>query len=120
MSTMTPVPPEPFQLRRGAAGPPAGLEVLARELDRVPLSTVLSKANRVAVRKGAEGTGAFGPMRPRPVDWYAFEGRDNDVTAWYPQGLTSSADAGVPGNVLVVSWYFKPDDAPERGYACRS
>ncbi|WP_141704121.1 hypothetical protein [Planobispora rosea] len=117
MSTMTPVPAGPFQLKRGADGPPAGLEVLARELDKAPLGAVLSKANRVTERKGTRGTGAFGSMRPRPADWYTFNAADNGAVAWYPQGLTSAADAGVSGNVFVVSWYFNPDNAqgPERG-----
>ncbi|MFB9877557.1 hypothetical protein ACFFMN_06410 [Planobispora siamensis] len=114
MSGMKAVPAEPFQLRRGG-GPPPGIAVLERELDRVPLSTVLAKANRVTARKGPEGAGAFGSMRPRPADWYTFDAADNDVADWYPQGLTSAADAGVSGSVFVVSWYFKPVDAPERG-----
>ncbi|GAA3447741.1 hypothetical protein [Planomonospora venezuelensis] len=114
MSVMKAVPAEPFRLRRDGGRPP-GIAVLERELDRVPLSTVLAKANRVAARRGARGTGAFGSMKPRPADWYCFDAGDNDVTDWYPQGLTGSADAGVAGNVYVVSWYFKPADAPERG-----
>ncbi len=115
MSTMTATAVEPFELRRNDGDLAAGVQALGKQLRRVPLDTVLAKANRVAARKGATGAGAFGTMKPRPVDWYCFDPDDNAVTDWYPQGLTCASDAGIAANVFVVSWYFKPDAAPERG-----
>ncbi|MEV8632773.1 hypothetical protein AB0395_14040 [Streptosporangium sp. NPDC051023] len=115
MSAMTATAVEPFELRRNDGDLAAGVRALGKQLRRVPLETVLAKANRVAARKGATGAGAFGTMRPKPVDWYCFDADDNDVTDWYPQGLTCASDAGIAGNVFVVSWYFKPESVPERG-----
>ncbi|GGQ07006.1 hypothetical protein [Streptosporangium pseudovulgare] len=115
MSAMKTTAVEPFELRRNDGDLPAGARALGERLDRVPLATVLSKANRVAVRKGTSGAGAFTGMKPRPVDWYCFDDADNAVTDWYPQGLTSSSDAGTRGDVFVVSWYFKPKNESERG-----
>ncbi|MFI7537703.1 hypothetical protein [Streptosporangium sp. NPDC049376] len=115
MSAMTATAVEPFELRRDDGDLAAGAGALGRWLKRVPLETVLTKANRVAIRKGAAGTRAFGTMNPKPVDWYCFDAADNEVTDWYPQGLTCSSDAGLARNAFVVSWYFKPQSAPERG-----
>ncbi|MGV9775146.1 hypothetical protein [Streptosporangium sp. NPDC003464] len=115
MSGMTAVAAEPFQLRRDGGDYGAGVRALEKHLKRVPLDTVLAKANRVAVRKGSTGAGAFGTMRPRPVDWYCFEASDNAVREWYPQGLTCASDAGIGAGVYVVSWYYKPETGAERG-----
>ncbi|MFC4056855.1 hypothetical protein ACFOWE_01020 [Planomonospora corallina] len=114
MSAMTSVPAGPFELRRDDDRFTEGVRALERELKRVPLETVLARANRAATRRGPTGSGAFGSMRPRPVDWYCFDAADNAVTYWYPQGLTCSSDAGAAGNVFVVSWYYRPEDG-ERG-----
>ncbi|MER5420152.1 hypothetical protein [Streptosporangium roseum] len=115
MSGMTAVAAEPFQLKRDGGDLTAGVRALEKQLKRVTLDTVLAKANRVAARKGATGAGAFGTMRPRPVDWYCFDADDNAVRDWYPQGLTCSSDAGTGGGTYVVSWYFKPETGAERG-----
>ncbi|GAA3104763.1 hypothetical protein [Streptosporangium carneum] len=115
MSTMTATVVEPFELRRDDGDLAAGVRALGKHLRRVPLDTVLAKANRVATRKGTTGSAAFGTMRPKPVDWYCFDADDNAVTDWYPQGLTCASDAGIAGGVFVVSWYFKPASVPERG-----
>ncbi|GAA3147925.1 hypothetical protein GCM10010466_43660 [Planomonospora alba] len=114
MSAMKAVPAGPFELRRADDRFGAGIQALERELKRVPLETVLARANRAATRRGPTGSGAFGSMRPRPVDWYCFDAADNAVSYWYPQGLTCSSDAGTGGNVYVVSWYYRPEDG-ERG-----
>ncbi|MEV4097389.1 hypothetical protein [Streptosporangium saharense] len=115
MSAMTATAVEPFELRRDDGDLAAGPVALGRSLKRVPLETVLTKANRVAVRKGAAGTKAFGAMSPKPVDWYCFDAADNEVTDWYPQGLTCSSAAALSRSAFVVSWYFKPQSVPERG-----
>ncbi|MET8383293.1 hypothetical protein ABZV14_09890 [Streptosporangium canum] len=115
MSGMTAVAAEPFQLKRDNGDLAAGVQALEKQLKRVTLDTVLAKANRVAARKGATGAGAFGTMRPRPVDWYCFDADDNAVRDWYPQGLTCSSDAGTGAGTFVVSWYFKPETGAERG-----
>ncbi|MET8333385.1 hypothetical protein [Streptosporangium canum] len=115
MSGMTAVAAEPFHLKRDNGDLAAGVQALEKQLKRVTLDTVLAKANRVAARKGATGAGAFGTMRPRPVDWYCFDADDNAVRDWYPQGLTCSSDAGTGAGTFVVSWYFKPETGAERG-----
>ncbi|MBG0817128.1 hypothetical protein [Planomonospora sp. ID82291] len=114
MSAMKAVPAGPFELKREGDRFSAGIQVLERELERVTLEAVLAKANRAATRRGPTGAGAFGAMRPRPVDWYCFDAADNAFPDWYPQGLTCASDAGVAGNVFVVSWYYRPE-AGERG-----
>ncbi|MFJ2029573.1 hypothetical protein [Streptosporangium sp. NPDC087985] len=115
MSGMTAVPVEPFQLKRDGGEFAAGAQALEKQLKRATLDTVLAKANRVAVRKGAAGAGAFGTMKPQPVDWYCFDAADNAVRDWYPQGLTCSSDAGTGGGTYVVSWYYRPDTGVRRG-----
>ncbi|GHE32720.1 hypothetical protein GCM10017673_39440 [Streptosporangium violaceochromogenes] len=115
MSAMAPAEVGPFELRRDDGESAEGARVLGERLMHVPLSAVLAGANRVAVRRGGTGAGAFGTMKPRPVDWYCFDAADNAVTDWYPQGLTCASDAGVDGNTFVVSWYHRPQAGPERG-----
>ncbi|WP_406313666.1 hypothetical protein OHA77_35555 [Streptosporangium sp. NBC_01639] len=115
MSGMTAVAVEPFQLKRNGGDLATGVRALEKHLKRVTLDTVLAKANRVLVRKGSTGAGAFQTMKPRPVDWYCFDADDNAVRDWYPQGLTCSSDAGVGAGTYVVSWYYKPETGAERG-----
>ncbi|WP_371784862.1 hypothetical protein [Streptosporangium subroseum] len=115
MSAMTAVSVEPFGLKWNGDGFEAGILALGKDLKRVPLDEVLDKANRVSKRKGAAGTGAFGSMKPKPVDWYCFDADDNATREWYPQGLTCASDAGAGGNVFVVSWYHDPSSGAERG-----
>lgn len=41
---------------------------------------------------------------------------DENVTYWYPQGISGSADAGLEGQSLIlVSWYHKTDARPTKG-----
>ncbi|WP_433239517.1 hypothetical protein ACQPYK_32825 [Streptosporangium sp. CA-135522] len=115
MSGMTAVAAQPFQLKRDGGDLATGVHALEKQLKRVTLDTVLAKANRVMARKGATGSGAFGAMKPRPVDWYCFDADDNAVREWYPQGLTCASDAGTGAGVFVVSWYYKPETGAERG-----
>src|SRR4051794_21886027 len=115
MSAMTAVAVEPFGLQWNGDGFEAGILALGKDLERVQLDEVLAKANRVSKRKGAAGTGAFGSMKPKPVDWYCFDADDNATREWYPQGLTCASDAGTGGGVFVVSWYHDPSSGAERG-----
>ncbi|MEU8201134.1 hypothetical protein [Streptosporangium sp. NPDC049046] len=115
MSQMKVVSAEPFGLKRDGGGLTAGIKILEKDLKRASLDTVLAKANRVTVRKGSAGTGAFGTMNPKPVDWYTFDAGDNATKEWYPQGLTCASDAGIAGSAFVVSWYHTPSSGAERG-----
>ncbi|WP_244931906.1 hypothetical protein [Nocardioides sp. W7] len=71
--------------------------------DRVGLSGVLASLDRRARRTLAPGLAVR-----RALTWDAADRRDPH---WWPQGITSSAEAGVlPGRrILVVSWYSKGD-----------
>ncbi|MFC6081722.1 hypothetical protein [Sphaerisporangium aureirubrum] len=112
---MTATDPAPFHLRRNTRDLARAVQTLSGVLPARALKEVLAKANRTAVRKGS--TAAFGTMNPRPADWYCFNAGDNDTVEWYPQGLASSSEAGLPGaGALAVTWYWKPVGAPgERG-----
>ncbi|MEU6998429.1 hypothetical protein [Nonomuraea sp. NPDC046570] len=112
---MVPADAAPFTLKRVTGTVAEGAAKLGKELGATAVEAVLANANRRAVRRGAAG--ALGSMRPRPLDWYAFDEKDNDTVDWYPQGLTCGADSGNAGvPVFVASWYFKPKPpVPERG-----
>ncbi|MCG5214253.1 hypothetical protein [Streptosporangium sp. KLBMP 9127] len=102
----------PFTLRRAGGELAAGAAALERDLDKADLKAVLAKGNRTLARK--KTTGAFGGMRPKPVDWYCFENGDDTTADWYPQGVTSSSDAGYATPAFAVSWYWRPAGG-ERG-----
>ncbi|GAA2645741.1 hypothetical protein [Nonomuraea recticatena] len=112
---MLPADKGAFTLRRATGTLAEGADKLAADLGAASVEAVLAQANRKAVRKGAPA--AFGTMRPRPHEWYAFDEKDNDTPDWYPQGLTCSEDAGSAGvPAFVASWYFKPlPPVAERG-----
>ncbi|GAA5066666.1 hypothetical protein GCM10023259_060300 [Thermocatellispora tengchongensis] len=112
MAEMTPVDAAPFTLRNVSGKLRDGIDVLDRELDAVPLRTVLDNGNRTATRKGR--TTAWGSMRTKPVDWFCFQSGDDDTTDWYPQGVTCASDAGVADPAFLVSWYWRPEEG-ERG-----
>lgn len=115
MTGMVPADKAPFTLRRATGTFAEGAAKLARDIGSTGVEALLAQANRVAVRRGASA--AMGSMQPRPADWYAFDGKDNDTVDWYPQGLTcgeDSGNAGVP--VFAATWYFKPErPVVERG-----
>ncbi|NRQ31740.1 hypothetical protein HII36_07795 [Nonomuraea sp. NN258] len=104
-----------FTLRRATGTLAEGAEKLAGDIGATGVEALLAQANRTAARRGAAG--ALGRMRPRPVEWYAFDAGDQDTPDWYPQGLTCGEDSGNVGvPVFAVSWYFKPrPPVPERG-----
>ena len=77
---------------------------------RVGIDGVLSHLNRQAVRARVPG---------RVVDG-GFSWNDDDVATrrWWPQGITTSADAGPSDDgrrLLVTSWYAKDGDGRNRG-----
>lgn len=79
---------------------------------RVGLGAVLGDLNRTAVSD----------IVPASAAHYGFRWNDGDFDTkeWWPQGITTSADAvpgaGVQGrHVVVVSWYAKPGQAASRG-----
>ncbi|MEO3784811.1 hypothetical protein ABGB12_15845 [Actinocorallia sp. B10E7] len=111
MLKLAPVSPDPFALRRKTGDLAEGAARLAQDLEAAPVAKVLADANRTAVRRGA--TTAFGQMKPQPVDWFTFEDSDDDTRDWYPQGLTSSSDAGSGPDAFIASWYWKPELATE-------
>jgi len=68
-------------------------------------------------------TGSAG--QARQVSWvpglrvgggFTWEAADNRTRTWWPQGITSTADAGrADHNLLVTSWYAREDDGLRRG-----
>ena len=75
----------------------------------VSLDDVLSHLNRSASKvSNVSGTECF-------HTGFVWNSGDNDVTYWYPQGITGSADAYSSGqynghSISVVSWYHKPEN----------
>jgi hypothetical protein len=67
--------------------------------ERVGLGPVLAGLDRRGRRGFAPGLGVR-----RALTWDRADRRD---ATWWPQGLTSSADAGRPDRLLVASWYSK-------------
>jgi hypothetical protein len=79
---------------------------------RVGIAGVLAHLNRQAVRT---------PVPGRAVEW-GFRWSDEDVRTerWWPQGITTSADASDAEDIdgrrlLMTSWYAKPVDGENRG-----
>lgn len=67
--------------------------------ERVGLAAVLAGLDRRGRRGFAPGLGVR-----HAVTWDRADRRD---ATWWPQGLTSSADAGRPDRLLAASWYSK-------------
>jgi hypothetical protein len=83
----------------------ADIDAAAEHLGRrVGIAGLLRHLNRRAVRR---------PVPGRLVEWgFTWDERDGSTAAWFPQGITTSADAGdrddLGGRRLVVtSWYSK-------------
>ena len=76
------------------------IEALATRLGgRVGLPALLGDLNRRARRTWAPGRAVH-----RAYTWDAADRRDPQ---WWPQGVSTSVDAGVPSSVVAVSWYAK-------------
>ncbi len=87
----------------------AAVELLGR---RAGIAGVLDRLNRQAVRT---------PVPGRAVEW-GFRWNDADVTSqrWWPQGITTSADASDTEDIdgrrlLLTSWYAKDSGGRNRG-----
>ncbi|WP_043634736.1 hypothetical protein [Nonomuraea candida] len=110
---MVPTDTAAFVLNRATGDLAEGAAKLAEEVGSTSVEALLAQANRTGKNKGAGA--AMGSMRPKPVQWYAFDDKDQETTDWYPQGLTGSEDSGAIGvPAFIVSWYYKPQGG-ERG-----
>lgn len=82
---------------------------------RIGLDGVLANLDRQARRSH------LGRLLGRAVDEaYTWEARDNRDPRWWPQGISSSADAAEGGRIagrrlLVVSWYSRKVDGVSHG-----
>lgn len=99
-----------FRLARGGVSPV--IAQLDKVLTRVSVASVVGSANR----SGA-ACPAHAPARAASFCW---ESGDNTTTDWYPQGISSSADASTSGSyqgksVIVNSWYWHPVLGAQKG-----
>ena len=88
------------------------IAALSRRLPVVGIDEVMRHTNRQARRDRRRR------VRHQHVGFRWNKG-DERVRYWFPQGITSSADAVASGSVagrkiLLVSWYFKPDVAKSK------
>ena len=106
-----------FDLRPGATNLPERVEALSKKLTRADLNAVLTKANRSATPNGDCAKTAFADM-PAGSRWFCFDRSDSAPggnAEWFPQGVTTSADAGIGGReAILVSWYDS-GQAPAKG-----
>jgi hypothetical protein len=75
------------------------------------LDAVLSKASVAAVVDSANRKGASCSPHPNAVAAFCWQSGDESTTEWYPQGITTSADASPDGEyqgktVVLISWYY--------------
>ncbi|HEX2462399.1 MAG TPA: hypothetical protein VHJ58_19805 [Vicinamibacterales bacterium] len=75
------------------------------------LDAVLSKASVAAVVDSANRKGASCSPHPNAVAAFCWQSGDESTTEWYPQGITTSADASPDGQyhvktVVLISWYY--------------
>ena len=93
--TFTPIPASQFQLTKHGFDKAARQRIsqLAAKYPQVGLNRLLADTNRV-------NTGLRTDLTPRGAFGYSWEGGDNDVSYWTPQGITGNG----PG-VQAVSWY---------------
>lgn len=78
----------------------------------VGLAGVLDDLNRLATPTKVPGRA--------PVSGFLWNNQDNDSARWWPQGISSTADADPTGRVgghrmLVTSWYCKDDGGGRQG-----
>ncbi|HEX6025731.1 MAG TPA: hypothetical protein VFZ00_27310 [Solirubrobacter sp.] len=106
-----------FDLRPGATDLPERVEGLGKQLPRRSINSVLTNANRPATPNGDCAKSAFTNM-PAGSRWYCFDPADSangGNAEWYPQGVSTSADAGTGGReAILVSWYDSAQ-APAKG-----
>lgn len=80
---------------------------------RRDLDHVLAHLNRTG-RAGLSSatTTRLSGLSPRGFRWNT---GDDDVDYWYPQGISGSADAGIDGSLILVSWYHHTTATPTKG-----
>lgn len=88
---------------------PERVDRLDAVLPKRGVQKILDEANRQGVT-GCRPTVPEDPKPETPVRSFCFEPGDNDTTAWYPQGVTTVADAQQDEQwgdrkALLVSWY---------------
>lgn len=88
------------------------IDDLDAALPNVSVSTVVNDGNRAAV--------SCAPAAANRVAAFCWNSGDNNVGYWWPQGVTSSADAYDAGTyegktVILVSWYDDGSDGIDRG-----
>lgn len=71
-------------------------------------------------RDGRSGISTRNADRLRNHEWEGFRWNtgDEEVSYWYPQGITGSSDAfaaSTPRKYVLVSWYNNSDERPSRG-----
>jgi len=102
-----------FQLHKTAYNPTIG--ALDEKLPKATVPQVVDDANRAAPLCGSHASG-----RVASFCWSSAAGTDDEHTAdWYPQGITTSADADPSGSyqnrkVILAGWYWN-GGGTERG-----
>jgi hypothetical protein len=100
-----------FRLAKTATASTA-IGMLDTALPNVSVATVVGSANR-DMNPCASGL-------PHAVKSWCWQSDDANTTSWYPQGVSSSADAYAEATydgkqVLLTSWYDHADDGIEKG-----
>ncbi|MEJ3746794.1 hypothetical protein WEI85_26350 [Actinomycetes bacterium KLBMP 9797] len=98
--------------RLDAGGYSTLIDDLDAALPNVSVPTVVADGNRAAT--------ACAPTVSNRVASFCWNSGDNTVGYWYPQGITTTADAAAAGTyegatALLVSWYDNGTDGVERG-----
>jgi hypothetical protein len=114
-----------FQLRAAHGSLPAQADALGGPLKKQGVQQLLIEANRQGSVNGSCGSGAFGGGVPSVSRYYCFNDEDtasvggDDSVEWFPQGITTVADAKKDERVgdrqaILVSWYDARHD-PAKG-----
>jgi hypothetical protein len=113
LDPIEPTDPSPFVLRDEGtwAGNEAIVADLARGMPPATVAAVMRDANRETRALGNEVDRVN-----NVANGYRWAAGDDAVTTWYPQGITTSADATDDGKwganrIQLVSWYGKGDRA---------
>lgn len=93
------------------------VDQLDAELPKLGVQNILAEANREAI-PGCQP--ANPPMDERPIRSYCFNSGDNATEDWFPQGVSTVADAQADQlwgdkQAILVSWYDHADDGIEKG-----